>query len=285
MVLSDERATPVTTRNPSAAPAQPASADDGAAYARTVDEAAIRHAEAALSKLLGGSDLAGCSFLDIGCGFGVHALAAARLGARSILAIDLDPQSVAISRALLEAHRVGVRWQVEEINLFDLDSAKVGPFDVVHSWGALQSTGQLLAALSHAASLTAPGGLLILGLYRRTLLDGFWMREKRWYSGTSPRLRKLAQNCFLALLRVRLAARGRSLDAYRRRYRSRRGASLSQDVNFWLGSHPYEPISAAEVNTVLTRTGFKGVRRSTSGPRLGLLGSDCNEYVYRRRAG
>lgn len=43
-------------------------------------------------------DLAGKRVIDYGCGSGVLALAAARLGARAVLAVDIDPQALQVAR-------------------------------------------------------------------------------------------------------------------------------------------------------------------------------------------
>jgi 2-polyprenyl-6-hydroxyphenyl methylase/3-demethylubiquinone-9 3-methyltransferase len=52
-------------------------------------------------KLLQGEDLVGKRLLDIGCGSGIHSLAALRLDATEVLALDLDPDSVETTRAVL----------------------------------------------------------------------------------------------------------------------------------------------------------------------------------------
>ena len=49
---------------------------------------------------------AGCSLLDYGCGSGILAIAAARLGAGSVAGVDIDPQAVEAARA--NAERNGV---------------------------------------------------------------------------------------------------------------------------------------------------------------------------------
>jgi ribosomal protein L11 methyltransferase len=49
---------------------------------------------------------AGCSLLDYGCGSGILAIAAARLGAGSVAGVDIDPQAVDAARA--NAERNGV---------------------------------------------------------------------------------------------------------------------------------------------------------------------------------
>ncbi len=49
---------------------------------------------------------AGCSVLDYGCGSGILAIAAARLGAGPVAGVDIDPQAVEAARA--NAERNGV---------------------------------------------------------------------------------------------------------------------------------------------------------------------------------
>ena len=45
--------------------------------------------------------LEGKTFLDIGCGFGIHSLPALLLGAKSVHAVDIDPDSVATTNAVI----------------------------------------------------------------------------------------------------------------------------------------------------------------------------------------
>jgi ribosomal protein L11 methylase PrmA len=71
---------------------------------------------------------AGDRVLDVGCGSGVLAVAAARLGASSVVAIDVDPEAVDVTRA--NARRNGVA------DLVDASTTRVAdvpgpPFDVV----------------------------------------------------------------------------------------------------------------------------------------------------------
>jgi ribosomal protein L11 methyltransferase len=47
---------------------------------------------------LDGQDLGGCSVVDYGCGSGILAVAAARLGAAHVLAVDIDPQALIATR-------------------------------------------------------------------------------------------------------------------------------------------------------------------------------------------
>src|SRR5207245_4088758 len=98
------------------------------------------------------------SFLDIGCGSGLHVLAAARLGASPIVAVDIDPLSVETTRNLLDLHVPAVNRRVECRTVFELTPEGLGSFDVVYSWGALHHTGAMHDAMERAAAIVWPGG-------------------------------------------------------------------------------------------------------------------------------
>jgi len=256
--------------------------ENWADFAGRLDEAAIAEAEKSLLKLIGRDDLQGRSFLDIGCGSGIHSLAALRLGAARVAAVDIDPVSVETSKAVLDKFAPEADRSVEELSVFDLDSEALGQFDIVYSWGVLHHTGELDRAMLHAAKMVDHGGLLVLALYRPTTLDAFWVWEKRWYMRASPSAQERARAAYLYALRLGLLVTGRSYGDYVRNYRSRRGMSLEHDVHDWLGGYPYEPIGGQEVEMRMQDLGFKAVKTNARPANLGLLGSGCDEFVYRR---
>src|SRR5882762_3216178 len=137
-----------------------------ASYARLVTDARVEEAIASLRRLAGG-DFEGKRFLDIGCGSGLHSLAALRLGAGEVVALDIDPDCVATTRKLLAANASAQRWSVIERSIFDPQIGSMGNFDVVYSWGVLHHTGAMHRALRTAAALVTPGGQFIFALYRR----------------------------------------------------------------------------------------------------------------------
>ena len=254
-----------------------------ASFARSIGEAEIREAERGLQQLLAAEDIAGCSLIDIGCGSGLHALAAVRIGADRVLAVDLDPESVATARAVLERHGASEHATVLEANALALEPAVHGTFDIVYSWGVLHHTGAMWEAVERAAGLVAPGGQLVLALYRSTRFDGFWMREKRWYKSARPWAQKLARGLYIGVYRSYLALKRQNFRTFVANYRSARGMDFYHDVHDWLGGYPYETTLAPEVDRRLATLGFEA-ERVFAGPRTrGLLGSGCDEYVYRRR--
>lgn len=259
--------------------------DNWASYAARIDEPAIDEAVRGLSHLLGGKRLDGMRFLDIGSGSGLHALAALRLGAREVVAVDLDANSVATSRAVLDRHAPQGGWRVERLSVFDLAAAGLGGFDVVYSWGVLHHTGDMAHAIECAAQCVAPGGLFIFALYRRVWMDWFWRLEKRWYANASPAGQRLVRAAYVALFAAGLRFTGRNLSEYRRFYLQNRGMDFEHDVHDWLGGWPYESISAGEVDTMLGRLDCVPVRRFVRHGKIfgrdpGVFGTGCDEYVF-----
>ena len=64
-------------------------------------------------------DLADRTFLDIGCGSGLHSLAALRAGARRVVSFDYDPDSVATARFLWEREGRPAQWEICQGSVLD----------------------------------------------------------------------------------------------------------------------------------------------------------------------
>jgi len=253
-----------------------------ASYSQLVDESHVREAVSSLQRLTG-DDLRDKRFLDLGCGSGLHALAALRLGAREVLAVDIDADSVATACQLLQAHAPGQPWSTRQVSVFDLHASSPGIFDVVYSWGVLHHTGDMFRALRSAADLVAPGGQFVFALYRRTWLCRLWKMEKKWYAGAAPTAQARARSAYVGLLRTALTlGRGRNgFEDYLAAYGQRRGMDFYHDIHDWLGGWPYESISSAQTERLMQELGFSRVRAFTRpGPQLGFFGSGCDEYVY-----
>lgn len=97
--------------------------------------------------------------LDVGTGSGVLAIAASRLGAIHVLAIDSDPDAIRSARENLDLNP----GAEVTLGLVDLRTAMLRPFDVVLA----NLTGAFLVASTAALQqLTAPGGHLLLSGFR-----------------------------------------------------------------------------------------------------------------------
>jgi SAM-dependent methyltransferase len=248
-------------------------------YAQLIDEGRVQAAERGLVRLVGEGFIENRTFLDIGCGSGVHSLAAARLGASQVVSIDIDPVAVSTTRKVLATDR-GTDIRVERASVLELNPDLFGRFDIVYSWGALHHTGAMRQAISCAASVVSPGGLFVFAVYHRTRMCHFWTREKRWYSRSSPRLQKFAQAIYIALMRWHFLVAGKDFASFVTGYGTCRGMDFRHDVHDWLGGYPYESISPEDVGHLMGELGFSCVRSFILSPRIGLLGSGCDEYVY-----
>lgn len=105
----------------------------------------------------------GTSVLDVGCGSGVLAVAAAVLGASPVVALDVDPVAVAATAA--NASRNGVEVAAYEGSTGDID----GRFDLV-----LANVGAATAVsmATDLAARCAPGGrVVVAGLYEDRVED------------------------------------------------------------------------------------------------------------------
>lgn len=253
-----------------------------ASYAKLVTQQQIDEAIVGLRRLVG-DDLRGKRFLDIGCGSGLHSLAALRLGAAEVVAIDVDSDSVATTRNMLQAHAQGGAWKVLERSVFDLDPSSMGKFDVVYSWGVLHHTGDMYRALRIAATLVAPGGQFAFALYRHTRFCWFWKIEKKWYAAAGPRGQGMARSAYVGLYRMAHPIFNRkSFADHVASYVSARGMDFYHDVHDWLGGWPYESISPDEVARLMKQLGMREVRNFARMGRTstGVFGSGCDEYVY-----
>lgn len=257
-----------------------------ASFAEGIGDAEVGAAQADLRRLLGDVDLTGKRFLDIGCGSGLHSLAAIRLGAAHVTAVDIDADSVATTSAVLARHAPHADTRVEQCSVFDLAEGNFGTFDVVYSWGVLHHTGDMVTALRAASGMVGDEGVFLFALYRRTWLCGLWTIEKRWYASATPRAQRIAQRLYVGWYRI-LTGAARVVGRRRRNGGVRaRGMEFHHDVHDWLGGFPYESILPAEVHRLMTDAGLTQRERFLCSPRAGrtsgLLGSGCDEYRYAR---
>jgi len=256
-------------------------------FAEKIDEARIAQAVNDLQRLSGFADLRGKSFLDIGCGSGLHALAAHRMGATRIVGTDIDPDSVEASKITFARFAPKAKSQFEVCSVFDMHTERFGNFDIVYSWGVLHHTGNMDRAIRSAVALVAPGGVFLVALYRKTPFCPSWRRVKRWYSRTTQAQQARAREVYITLLRLAAKIRGKDFDAYVRDYGRNRGMNFYNDIHDWLGGYPYESISPHRCRALFAALGLSLDREFvTRGGRFlpGLLGSGCDEFAFRRVA-
>ena len=108
---------------------------------------------------------AGKHGIDCGCGSGILAIAAAKLGAGQILAVDLDEEAVRVARENVQINQLTDRIKVKEANALEI--LKRESFDLIL---ANLTSDILLHLIPLAAKALQPGGSLIAS----GILDTRW---------------------------------------------------------------------------------------------------------------
>ncbi|MEV7006433.1 class I SAM-dependent methyltransferase [Streptosporangium sp. NPDC051022] len=257
--------------------------DNWLKFIELMDDRRIDQAVSSLREALGVADLAGRTFLDIGCGSGLFSLAALRLGAR-VHSFDYDPDSVAACGRLRERYagdRQG-EWTVEQGSI--LDDAYVqalGTFDVVYSWGVLHHTGEMWRAIANASVLAAPGGTLFISIYNdQGAASRLWWKVKRRYVQGGPLTRRalvMAGEAYFGARNTggRLVKAACGIGGPRGDRLPPRGMSLRHDLVDWIGGFPFEVATPERIFSFLRERGFALSFLKTCGGGIG-----CNEYVF-----
>jgi len=120
-----------------------------------------------------GTGLQGKSVLDVGCGSGILAITALKLGAAHAVGIDNDPQALLASRDNAERNEVA-----ERLNVFMPDAAPDAQYDVVVA-NILASALDALA--DSIAARVRPGGLLALSGILDGQQDELLARYAAWF--------------------------------------------------------------------------------------------------------
>ena len=254
------------------------------AFSEHINEERIEEAKKSLIKFFGKTGLKGKTFLDIGCGSGLFSLAALLLGAKEILAVDIDKDSVATTKKVLDTFAPKAKYQCKVISVFDLDPKKHGTFDVVYSWGVLHHTGDMYTAMKKAFAMAKKEGTLAIALYTKTPLCGAWKVEKRFYAHAPCILQAFIRGLYYVAYTLKKTLSGKNMLTFVKNYKSLRGMSFSYDAHDWLGGYPYESISPQEMKTFLEKEGLKISKTFLCPPpKLGLFGTGCSEYILKRK--
>jgi len=128
---------------------------------------------AACLEWLDGAVLAGRTVLDYGCGSGVLALAALRLGCARACAVDIDPQALLATRE--NAARNGLAPRLEVMAATEL---RGGPWDVVL---ANILAGPLTALAPLLAGHTRTAGSIVLAGMLDAQADGVAAAYRPWF--------------------------------------------------------------------------------------------------------
>ena len=263
-----------------------------AAFLRNhLDAERLDHARRCLLDLTEGCDLRGRSFVDVGCGSGLHSLAALSLGAAPVVSFDYDGEAVKCCQMLWEHEGRPDNWRVTHGSALDREFlASLGAFDVVYSWGVLHHTGAMWRAIDNTTGLVAPGGLLAIAIYNKAEAIGLypdgrfgpsrlWAPLKRTYCKLPLFLQNGIDSAALSMFFVVCLCTLNSPIRVMRDYKKQRGMSLRTDVKDWLGGYPYEYAAVDEVFNFVRARAFTLENLKCHG------GLRCNEFVFRKAGG
>ena len=240
-----------------------------------LDEKRFASAFESLEQLIPAGRIKGSSFLDIGCGSGIFAIAASLAGARKVIGIDMSKESIETSTGNKQRFAAQNDVSFHHKSIFDPDVPQLGNFDIVYSWGALHHTGDMYRAIDIACGLVEPGSLFVVAIYNRHWSCGIWKIVKWLYNkvpGFAQRLMVWIFYVVIALAKFIVTRR----NPFRKK---RRGMSFYYDVIDWIGGYPYEYASKEQIIRYLGNKGFVCIKFVAAPVPTG-----CNEFVFEKKA-
>jgi SAM-dependent methyltransferase len=247
---------------------------------RHLTEERIEIAKRHMLGFLGAEDLKGKSFLDIGCGSGIHSLSAHRAGAARITSFDYDPEAVAATGIVKSRAAGSEQWTVKQGSAIDPDYMRsLGQFDVVYAWGVLHHTGDQWAAFRLATERLAPNGVFYVAMYTSDVFlpprdAAFWLDIKRSYVEGSALTRLRLKYWYAWEVLLERYRAGVMPWTFVRDYRKSRGMSFWTDVTDWVGGWPMQFSSIDEVKKTASELSLQLVNITT--------GHANTEYLFRK---
>jgi SAM-dependent methyltransferase len=246
--------------------------------ATALNEERQRIAKAHLLEFLRLPDLSGRSFLDIGCGSGIHSLAALQAGAK-VYSFDYDQDSVDAARMVWESVGKPGDWHIERGDVLDEAYIRgLGSFDIVYSWGVLHHTGEMWRAVQTAAIPLKPDGLYYIALYSREAYPDWerWLEIKQAYNRSGPMKRFLMECSYVWTTTIQSdLIRFRNPLRTIREHKRSRGMAYWTDIRDWLGGWPMEFAGNQETVTFCEGIGLRLVHMKT--------GEGNTEYLFTRK--
>jgi len=226
----------------------------------------LEASRAHLASLLADGEIPGRRALDAGCGAAVFSAVLAGKGAR-VVALDVSAGSLAAARRTWDAAICYARGDLLALPFPDAS------FGLVWSWGAAHHTAEPWRALGELARVVAPGGRLVVALYRRTGLT--WMHEAaRVVTRRTPGPLQPILALLLALALWPIVA------LFKRREKARKGERLSALAADWFFVPERHFFAPGEVAAFFEARGFE---REMLVPYSGRFNSTSNFVLKLRR--
>ena len=211
------------------------------------------------------------SFIDIGCGSGIHTIAASKLGFKNITSTDYDQDSV--------------NTTIKNINKFNLNNISVlkddilntnikNTFDVVYSWGVLHHTGNMQTAIINASKLVNDKGIYIIAIYKKTRFCPIWKFIKKIYN-INFLFKYILIMIYVPLITLISLLKNKKLNL-------KRGMKITYDAIDWLGGYPYESSTKEDILKSLNNYNLIKIINDDPPFLYGILGSGCAEYIFKK---
>jgi len=240
--------------------------------AHSLNNQKFNEALGSLRDLIGEGKIKNSKFLDVGCGSGIFAIAASKIGAKEVVGIDISEESISASLQNQKTFAPFRKIRFFRKSILDKDIFNLGKFDIVYSWGVLHHTGKMQQAIENTLSLVKKDGLLVLAIYNKHWSSPFWKIIKMFYNISPNFIKKALVFVFywVIILTKLLITKKNPLK------NKRRGMNFYYDVIDWLGGYPYEYASKDEIKNFVEKKNFKLVKFVKAPVPTG-----CNEFVFK----
>jgi 2-polyprenyl-6-hydroxyphenyl methylase/3-demethylubiquinone-9 3-methyltransferase len=238
---------------------------------KSLDADKFKAAIDSLEHLIQSENIKDRSFLDIGCGSGIFAIAASLLGAKKVIGIDISKESIAASVANKDKLAPQNNIAFFHKSIFDDDIFAMGTFDIVYSWGVLHHTGDMEGAIDRASQCVAADGLFVIAIYNKHWSSGVWKQIKGFYNISPKLIQRLMIWCFYIVIAIAKMIVTRKNPFTKKK----RGMSFYYDVVDWVGGYPYEYAGKEDIVNPMKKKGFTLVKFVKAAVPTG-----CNEYVF-----
>jgi 2-polyprenyl-6-hydroxyphenyl methylase/3-demethylubiquinone-9 3-methyltransferase len=237
----------------------------------SLDSVKFEEAFNSLDQLISHEKIRGSSFLDIGCGSGIFAIAASLAGAKKVVGIDISRESIAVSVSNKKRFANQNTIDFFHKSIFDNDILQLGQFDIVYSWGVLHHTGNMWRSIDIASQLVSPNSLFVIAIYNKHWSCKIWKVIKRLYNIAPAIIQRLMIWIFLVII-----ATAKLIVTRKNPFKKqKRGMSFYYDVIDWVGGYPYEYADKDEVINYVEKLGFRCIKFVKP-----LVPTGCNEFVF-----
>jgi 2-polyprenyl-6-hydroxyphenyl methylase/3-demethylubiquinone-9 3-methyltransferase len=219
------------------------------------------------------------TFLDVGCGSGIHSLSALKLGAKSVVSFDADSDSVLCTEKVRDYSKIKESdWLVKKGSILDDNFiGSLGNFDVIYCWGVAHHTGDMWQALDNLSKLVKSGGGIFLAIYNKVegkVGSKMWYRIKRSYNHAPHLFKKIMEYVYVAYSFLLLLIKFNNPFRVIYDYKNKRGMSWKTDLVDWLGGYPYEYASVKDIFDFFQEKGFVLDKIKTTN----YIG--CNQFLF-----